>query len=116
MLLAVFVVIFLGSDHFNTLTETEYNTLITLTITFAGFLNLAWLCQPLTKLRAITLVLSLTLLVAACLIMPEFFTMTDFSFVVLITFFAIMACMMLILLIAALFAGKIKFKWPRKKK
>lgn len=115
MLLAVFVVIFLGSDHFNTLTETEYNTLITLTITFAGFLNLAWLCQPLTKLRAITLVLSLTLLVAACLIMPEFFTMTDFSFVVLITFFAIMACMMLILLIAALFAGKIKFKWPRKK-
>lgn len=115
MLLNVFIVIFLGSDYFNTLSATEYNTLITLVLTFTGFLNLAWLCFPMTKLKAITLVISAVLLVATCLIMPEFFTMTDFSFVVIITFFAIMIFSILILFVVFMLQGKIKKKKKRER-
>ncbi len=110
MAAAVFVVIFLGSDHFSALTVGEYDTLITLAITFTGFLNLVWLCIPLTKLRAVTVTLSLFLLIAVSLIMPEFFTMTSFSFIVLITFFTIMVCEMLIMFVTAMLKGRIKLK------
>lgn len=115
MILNVFVVIFLGSEHFSTLSAAEYDTLITLTLTFTGFLNLACLCIPLTKLKAVAMCLSLALLVATSLVMPEFFTMTQFSFTVLVTFFAIMACSMLILFIAAMFRGHLKFKKKKEK-
>src|SRR5699024_9130768 len=110
MLLNVYVVIFLGSEHFSALTSTEYSTLMTLTLTFTGFLNLIWLCQPFTKLKILTVLLSFVLLVGTCLLMPEFFTMTDFSFIVIVTFFTIIACSILILLIVYLFQGKFKFK------
>ena len=114
MLFNAFIVIFLGSNYFNTLSPSEYDTLITLVLTFTGFLNLAWLCFPLTKLKAVTLCLSFVLLVAACLIMPKFFVMTDFSFVVLVTFFAIMAFSLLILFVVYMFQGKIKLKKAKK--
>ena len=115
MLLAVFTVIFLGSEYFNLLTETEYNTLLTLTITFAGYINLLWLCQPFTKLRLITLALSLVLLVAACLVMPWFFAMTDFTNIVWASFFGIIACTAVLMVIAMIIEKKVKFKWPSKK-
>ena len=115
MLLAVFAVIFLGSEYFNLLTETEYNTLLTLTITFAGYINLLWLCQPFTKLRLITLALSLVLLVAACLVMPWFFAMTDFTNIVWASFFGIIACTAVLMVIAMIIEKKVKFKWPSKK-
>ena len=115
MAAAVFVVIFLGSDHFSALTVGEYDTLITLTLTFTGFLNLVWLCIPLTKLRAVTISLSLFFLIAVSLIMPEFFTMTSFHFIVLITFFTIMVCEMLIMFLTAMLKGKIILKKKKKK-
>lgn len=115
MIFNVFVVIFLGSEHFSTLSAAEYDTLITLTLTFTGFLNLACLCIPLTKLKAVAMCLSLILLVATSLVMPEFFTMTEFSFTVLVTFFAIMACSMLILFVANMLRGRIKINLKKKK-
>ena len=108
MILNVFVIIFLGSEYFSTLSQTEYNTLITLTLTFTGFLNLCWLCLPLTKLKSITIIISFALLVGTSLLMPEFFTMTDFSFIVLITFFTVMTCTLLILLLTYIIDKRIK--------
>ncbi len=113
MIVNVFVVIFLGSEHFNTLSSFEYDTLITLTLTFTGFLNLVSLCRPMTLLRGLTIASSLVLLVAAILIMPAFFTMTDFSFAVLVTFFTIMAFSGIILLIGILISGKFHFDWSK---
>lgn len=116
MILNVCVVIFLGGDHFNTLTASEYDTLITLTLTWTGFLNLVWLCQPITKLRLLSIVLSFALIVGTSLVMPEFFTMTDFNFVVLVTFFAIMTFSLIIFLTAAMLRDKIKFNFNLKRK
>ncbi len=120
LILNVLVVIFLGSDIFGTLSATEYDTLVTLVLTFTGFLNLVSLCIPFTTLKSITVASSFVLLLAASLIMPQFFTMTDFSFVVIVTFFAIMAFSGIILLLWALFKDKINFnptgfKWRKKR-
>lgn len=113
---AVLAVIIMNSEYFNLLTATEYDTLITLVFTFVGYLNLIWLCIPPSKLRILTLVVSLTCLTTACLVMPGFFTMTDFSHNVLVYFFSIIAIVALILIISALIFHKIPIKLINKHK
>lgn len=113
---AVISVIIMHSEYFNLLSETEYDTLITLVFTFAGYLNLIWLCTPPNRFRIFALGISLICLISACLIMPGFFTMTDFSSTVLICFFSIIGAVALVLTICALIFHKIPLKILNKHK
>lgn len=113
---SVLSVIIMDSEYFNLLSATEYDTLITLVFTFVGYLNLIWLCMPPSKLKIFTLIISLVCLIAACLIMPGFFTMTDFSHNVLVYFFCIVGAVALILTICALIFHKIPIKIIKKHK
>lgn len=113
---SVFTVIIMNSEYFNLLSATEYDTLITLVFTFTGFLNLVWLCFPPTKLKTITVIISLVCLVIATTVMPGFFTMTDFTNNVLVYFFSIMGCVALILTTYAIITRKIPIKFKKKSK
>ena len=113
---SVFTVIIMNSEYFNLLSATEYDTLITLVFTFTGFLNLVWLCFPPTKLKAITVIISLVCLVIATTVMPGFFTMTDFTNNVLVYFFSIMGCVALMLTTYAIITRKIPIKFKKKSK
>lgn len=65
----------------------EYETLSTMAITFAGFLNLTWLCiDGFTKLKMFAIGSSLACIIATILLMPSFFLMREFSNNVLIIF------------------------------
>ena len=65
----------------------EYETLSTLAITFAGFLNLMWLCiDGFTKLKLFAIISSLACIIATIYVMPGFFLMNEFSDNVLIIF------------------------------
>ncbi len=110
ILFAVSSVIVVGSARFDLLSASEYDTLITLTLTFSGFLNLIWLCIPLTKLKAVTVALSFVCLLVACVVMPEFFKMTNFSSTVLITFAIIMGVCLIAIAIGALIEWRMRKK------
>lgn len=101
MFINVLVVVLLFNKG-ATLTPTEFEqfkTLIVLTLTFTGFLNLVSLCQPMTWIRAGTCVLSLVCLIVAVIIKGDFFMMTNFSFTVLVPFFTIMLCSVLVMIL-----------------
>ena len=110
ILFAVSSVIVVGSTRFDLLSASEYDTLITLTLTFSGFLNLIWLCIPLTKLKAVTVALSFVCLLVACVVMPEFFKITNFSSTVLITFAIIMGVCLIAIAIGALIEWRMRKK------
>ena len=84
----VFAVIILA--RFGLLDAEEFATLATLTLTFTGFINLVFLCLPLTKIRAGCMALSLTCLIVAISILGDFFGMTAFSLKVFLILFAFM--------------------------
>lgn len=74
------------------LSQNEYTTLATLTITFAGLINLTWLClEKPTKLKFLAIGSSLALIMISIFSVPSFFKMTDFSQNVLLLF----ACLMI---------------------
>lgn len=116
LFLSVWSVIVMNSEYINILSSTEYDTLITLVFTFVGYLNLIWLCMPPTKLRIFTLILSLACLVTTTLVMPGFFTMTNFSSTVLTCFFSIVGVVSTILIVCALVFHKIPNKLINKHK
>lgn len=110
ILFSVSTVVIVGSSKFDILSASEYDTLVTLALTFSGFLNLVWLCIPLTKLKALTAVLSLVCLLVACLVMPEFFKMTNFSTNVLTIFAIIMSVCILAISIGAIVEWRLRKK------
>ena len=86
------------------LDEFEYATLSTLVITFAGFLNLMWLCiENFTKLKLFAMLSSLGCILLTIFVLPSFFHMTDFSNNVLIIFAYMMISTLIILAVINLF-------------
>ena len=100
MFINVLVVVLLFNNKNAVLTEAEFKTLIVITLTFTGFLNLVSLCRPFNGIRIGTVVMSLVCLIVAILVKGDFFMITDFSFIVLMTFFTIMLCSILVILLA----------------
>lgn len=86
----------------------EYQSLLVLVITFAGYLNLITLCLPLKPVRIITLTLSLALVVCAMFAVGKFFMITSYSSMVLSIFFGIIGGLATI--IAAVMVGRCIFK------
>ncbi len=85
-----------------TMNTDEYQTLCVLVLTYTGFLNLASLCFPASLLKVTTLVVSLVCTVLALVALPNLFSVYSSSFTVLVTFFAIMACSIVIILLIKL--------------
>lgn len=98
MFVNVIIVIFLSS-RFTTLTEVEFKTLAVLTLTFTGFLNLVSLCWPMNLLKGATLGVSLFCIIFAIVFKGDFFMITTFTGPVLLTFFALLTCSILILIL-----------------
>ena len=116
ILAAVSAVVITGSTTFDILSASEFDTLVTLVLTFSGFLNLLWLCIPFTKLKLVTASTSLVLLVSACLIFPEFFNMTNFSSTVWMIFGIIMAVCVVAVTCGALIENRARLKRSKKVK
>ena len=116
ILAAVSAVVITGSTTFDILSASEFDTLVTLVLTFSGFLNLLWLCIPFTKLKLVTASTSLVLLVSACLIFPEFFNMTNFSSTVWMIFGIIMAVCVVAVACGALIENRARLKRSKKVK
>ena len=96
---SVLIVILLHEKSYTVLTDTEFKTLIVLVLTFMGILNLATLCFPLTLVRGLALGFSVAMIVFAIVLKGDFFMLTDFSFTVLITFFTMLLCGLLLILL-----------------
>ena len=84
----VFTVIILM--RFGLLNAEEFATLSTLTLTFTGFMNLVFLCLPLTKIRTGCLMLSFVSLIVGIGVLGDFFGMTAFNLKVIMILLAFM--------------------------
>ncbi len=103
MLINVLIVMSLYySQTIETLTFSEYRTLVVLILTYTGFLNLATLCYPFTLLKGITLGISFIGITATIIGIPKLFSINDHSLTVLITFFAIISVSILVLILIKL--------------
>ena len=88
MFLNVFTVTILA--RLNLLNAEEYVTLSTLVLTFTGYVNLVFLCMPLTKIRAGCLALSIVCILGSIFLMGDFFGMTAFTLKVILILLAFM--------------------------
>ncbi len=84
----VFGVIILA--RFNLINAEEFATLSTLVLIFTGYINLFFLCLPLTKIRVGSLILSFVCIVLSILTMGDFFGMTAINLKVSILLTAFM--------------------------
>lgn len=82
MFMNVFAVIILM--RFGVLNAEEYYTLATLVLIFTGYVNLFFLCLPLTKIRIGCLSLSIFFIILAICVMGDFFGMTAFTLKVIL--------------------------------
>ena len=62
--------------RFNLINAEEFSTLSTLVLIFIGYVNLFFLCLPLTKIRTSCLILSIACLIVSIITMGDFFGMT----------------------------------------
>lgn len=84
------------------ITPQEYTTLVILTMTYTGFLNLASLCFPASLLKIIVLILSLGGMTCAITIMPQLFHISSINLSLLVPFFAIIAASIIIIVLIKL--------------
>lgn len=99
LFVCVLVVILLHENEAIPLIDAEFITLLVLTLTFTGVLNLGTLCIPMNLIRGITLGLSVVLNVVAILVLGKLFMVTEFSLSVIMPFFTILFCTFLIYLL-----------------
>ena len=103
MIINVLIVISLfKTQSIATFSESEYQTLSVLILTYTGFLNLATLCFPMTLLKGFTLGISFVTVTGAIIALPKLFSITSSSFTVLITFFTIILFTIIILILIKL--------------
>ncbi len=97
LLLFVNILIVVVLNHNTTiLTSDEFRSLSTLLLTCVGFINLVWVCWPLNWLRTICICLSAILIISALSGLGNFFTISEFSFPVMITLLTLLLCSILV--------------------
>ncbi len=94
-----------------TLTPSEYTSLCTILLTCIGFVNLVWICRPMTLLRAVTCGISAFLIIISFVSgLASFFKITDYSFPVIVTLITLILCTALIISGLEFFGSKIRKK------
>ena len=100
MLLNVFVVMVIFNNQTDIImSQSEYRTLCVLVLTYTGFLNLVTLCIPPTLVRWATMGVSLVGVTGLILAIPSLFSITESTFTVLMTFFAIIFVSIIIIIL-----------------
>lgn len=79
-----------------TLSESEFTSLCTLLLTFTSFINLFWICFPLTLLRKLCLIISAFLIICAISGFGMFFAITDYTMPVVVTLITLILCTILL--------------------
>lgn len=105
MLINIMVVMSLYNQYFTSSNITilaEYKTLLILVLTYTGFLNLLSLCWPFNLIKILTVAFSFVAITVAIVAFPSFFQVATYSPTVIVTFFAIILCSILLLIIIAL--------------
>ena len=83
-------------------TAEEYKSLCVLTLTYTGFLNLVTLCIPISLVKGFSMGISFVGITALISAIPWLFSISAPSFKVLMTFFAIMAVSIIIIILIKL--------------
>ncbi len=77
----------------------EYRTLAVLVLTYTGFLNLVALCFSKNLIKIITIIVSFVAITVAIAAFPDFFAVTVCNPTLIITFFTIMLCSIILMLL-----------------
>ncbi len=80
----------------------EYKTLCILILTYTGFLNLFSLCCQKNLIKIFTIIISFTLITVAIAIFPQFFQISEFNLMFCVTFFAIILCSIILIILIKL--------------
>ena len=103
MLVNVIIVMILYNTQTQiVLSASEYKTLCVLILTYTGFLNLATLCFPMSLIKGFALGISFAGVTALICSIPNLFSITESTFAVLMTFFAIIMCSIIIIVLIKL--------------
>lgn len=77
----------------------EYHTLAVLILTYTGFLNLVSLCFSKNMIKIITIFVSFIGITVAIIAFPDFFSISTCNSTLLITFFTIILCSIILLIL-----------------
>lgn len=99
MLINVLVVMAIFYSRSNTLMQSEYLALSVLVLTYTGFLNLVSLCFSKNIIKIITMAVSFVSITVAIAAFPDFFAITVCTPTILFTFFAIMLCSIILMIL-----------------
>ncbi len=102
LLNVIIVMILFHTQSQIVMSASEYKTLCVLTLTYTGFLNLATLCFPISLIKGFALGISFAGITALICAIPKLFSITESSFTILMTFFAIMLCSIIIIVLIKL--------------
>lgn len=96
MFINILIVVILNHNT-NSLTDTEFTSLVTLLLTFVGYINLVAICCPLNLLRTICVMISAILIITCLSGLASFFSITDYTFPVLTTLSTLLLCTIMII-------------------
>ena len=96
MFINILIVVILNHNT-NSLTDTEFTSLVTLLLTFVGYINLVAICWPLNLLRTICVMISAILIITCLSGLASFFSITDYTFPVLTTLSTLLLCTIMII-------------------
>lgn len=96
MYLNLLVVIILNANT-STLLPEEYTSLCTLLLTFVGYINLCWICWPFNWLRLSSVILSAVLIISCLCGLGAFFSITTYTFPVMLTLVTMLLCTIMII-------------------
>ncbi len=90
------LIVLILNENTTTLTEPEFTSLCTLLLTFAGYINLVWICWPLNLLRSICVGISAVLIISVLCGLGKFFSITTYTFPVIITLVTMVLCSIMV--------------------
>ncbi len=96
MYINLLVVIILNANT-STLLPEEYTSLCTLLLTFVGYINLCWICWPFNWLRLSSVILSAVLIISCLCGLGAFFSITAYTFPVMLTLVTMLLCTIMII-------------------
>ena len=96
MYINLLVVIILNANT-STLLPEEYTSLCTLLLTFVGYINLCWICWPFNWLRLSSVILSAVLIISCLCGLGAFFSITTYTFPVILTLVTMLLCTIMII-------------------
>lgn len=91
------LIIVIVNQYSVSLTPEEFTSLITLLVTFCGFINLVWTCIPFNLLKTFCVLISGGLIALALFSVSKFFSITEYDLPVIIALTTMLLCTVLII-------------------